>query len=399
MMEKVLEGIRVLDFGRFVAAPYCGMILSDMGAEVIRIERPGGEEDRIHGLVGETGRNVNFMCYGRNKRAITLDIFSGENAQSVLADLVKNSDVVLHNFSPDAAIKAGLSYEALNKINPKIILTGVSCYGNSGPYANRVGFDFIAQAMSGCMKLGGYPDNPPIRSFFNPIDYSTALSAAVGTLAAIRHRDMTGEGQEVDVSLLQTAVSYASPFIAEYETFGKKRPMVGNRAAYVGPSDIFECKDGYVFIANITTGLWRRLAKAVGHEEWIDDPDLKTDLQRFNHREKVDPLIAQWTSEKTIDEVLEKLDAARVPCSKVLDVDEVKDHPHIKAAGMLPTVDQGDDEFGEIPVCASPIRMSKSPLKIEKPAPEIGEYNHEMYREVLGYSDTYVQELADRGVI
>ena len=183
----------------------------------------------------------------------------------------------------------------MRAIKPDIILTAVSCFGGEGPYANRPGFDFIAQAFSGSLALGGFPDKPPIRAFMNPMDYGTAISAALGSVLALRHRDQTGEGQEVDLALLRTALSFTTPMIAEAEIMGKIRPMIGNRAVYLGPTDLYECKDGYVFIATIMNTLWKRLAKVVGHPELIDDPDLHNDLERYYHRDKIDPLIAEWT--------------------------------------------------------------------------------------------------------
>jgi len=246
-MKKILEDIRVLDFGRFIACPYCGMILADMGAEVIRIDRTGGEEDRNVGLLGPNGENTGYPSYARNKKGITLNLMKNEAAREVLADLVKISDVVIHNFSPYAAELIGLTYEQLTVYKKDIILAAVSCYGSDGPYANRVGFDPIAQAMSGAMSITGYPQGDPLRSQVPWVDYSTALANAVGTLLALRHRDKTGVGQMVDLSLLGTAVSFMGPIIAEAEVLGRLRPMVGNRGCYIGPSDLFQCRDDQLF--------------------------------------------------------------------------------------------------------------------------------------------------------
>ena len=188
----------------------------------------------------------------------------------------------------------GLSYDRLAAVKPEIILTAISCFGDEGPYRNRTGFDFIAQAMSGAMNCGGFPDKPPIRAFFNPMDYGTALAAAVGTLLALRHRDKTGEGQKVDLALLKTAISFTAPMIAEKEVLGRSRPMIANRAPYLTTTDLFECRDGYVFIASIMNSIWRRLARLIGHEELLKDPELHNDLSRYEHRDKIDPLVADW---------------------------------------------------------------------------------------------------------
>jgi len=400
-MKRILDDIRVLDFGRFIAAPYCGMMLADMGAEVIRIDRPGGEEDRTIGLIGPNGQNMSYYSYARNKKGITLNLMDKNDKKSrkVWADLVKTADVVLHNFSPYAAQMMGLSYEDLTAIKSNIILTAISCYGSSGPYANRTGFDFIAQAMSGQMAVGGFPDLPPQRAQPSYVDFSTGLCAAIGTLLALRHRDQTGEGQMVDLALLQTAVSFSAPQIAEAEVLGRLRPRVGNRGAYLGPSDLYKCKDGYVFIATIMDSLWRRLAKAIGHEELIDDPDLYNDLGRFEHREKIDPLVAEWMAQRTVDEAINEMEAARIPCGRYYELNEVSKDPHIQARNMVEYIDLEEPGLENVPICGMPIRMSKTPSRVETRAPRVGEHNKMIYQGLLGYSDAQMADLEKNGVI
>lgn len=398
-MERVLDDIRVLDFGRFIACPYCGMLLADMGAEVIRIERPGGEEDRTIGLLGPNGQNMSYPSYARNKKGITLSLMDNERGREVLTDLVKVSDVVIHNFSPVAARMMGLTYDELKAIKPDIILTAISCFGSEGPYSNRLGFDFIAQAMSGSMELGGYEDKPPIRAFMNPMDFSTAICAAFGTLLALRHRDKTGEGQMVDLALLRTATSFNAPIIAEAEVLGRLRPKIGNRAAYIGPTDLFKCKDGWIFIATIMDTLWRRLARLIGHPELIDDPTLKNDYQRFENRDKVDPLIAAWCAEKTVDEVIVALEEARIPCGPILGLDEVSRDPHVQATNMVEYIDFEEPGLERVPICGMPVKLSKTPGRIESRAPRVGEHNEEIYRGLLSYSDEIIADLRADGTI
>jgi crotonobetainyl-CoA:carnitine CoA-transferase CaiB-like acyl-CoA transferase len=398
-MEGVLQDVKVLDFGRFIACPYCGMLRADMGAEVIRIERPGGEEDRTTGLLASNGQNLSYPSYARNKKGITLRLMKSEKGREILADLVRKSDVVVHNFAPDAAKLMGLTYDELKAIKPDIILTAISCFGSEGPYAKRPGFDFIAQAMSGSLALGGYPDKPPIRAFMNPMDFSTALSAMIGTLLALRHRDQTGEGQMVDLALLRTAISFNASAIAEADVLGKLRPMVGNRAAYVGPTDLFECKDGWVFIATIMDTLWRRLARAIGHEELIEDPDLKTDLQRFENRHKVDHLVAGWCAQRTVDEVVVAMEEARIPCGKHLGLDEISKDPHVQATDMIEYTDLEEPGLEKVPVSGIPMRLSKTPGSVRTRAPRVGEHNLEIYRDVLGYDEEKIAGLTAEGVI
>ena len=398
-MQRVLEDIRALDFGRFVAAPYCGMLLADMGAEVIRVERPGGEEDRTSGLPGPDGQNLAYASYARNKKGITLDLLNKERGREILADLVKHCDVVIHSFSPEAAGMMGLTYENLREVKTDIILTAISCFGSSGPYSNRVGFDFIAQAMSGAMKLGGFADNPPQRAYMLPMDYGTGLAAAFGTMIALRHRDQTGEGQMVDLSLLQTALAYITPQIAEAEVLGKLRPMIGNRAAYVGPTDLYRCKDGYIFIATIMNTLWRRMARLIGHAELIDDPELQTDYQRYEQRHRIDPLVANWAAGHTVDQALEKLEQARIPCSPVRGLDEVVDDPHVVSENMMEYTDMEVPGLHKLPVSGIQARLSKTPGRVVTRAPRVGEHNDEIYRDLLGYDKSLLTELKQMAVI
>jgi crotonobetainyl-CoA:carnitine CoA-transferase CaiB-like acyl-CoA transferase len=398
-MQKVLEDIRVLDFGRFIACPYCGMILADMGAEVIRIDRSGGEEDRNVGLLGPNGENTSYPSYGRNKKGITLNLMNNEAAREVLADLVKVSDVVIHNFSPQAARLMGLTYEQLTEYKKDIILAAVSCYGSDGPYSNRVGFDPIAQAMSGAMSITGFPDSDPLRSQVPWVDYSTALANAVGTLLALRHRDRTGEGQMVDLSLLGTAVSFMGPVIAEAEVLGRLRPLIGNRGCYIGPSDLFQCRDGYVYISTIMNTLWARLLQVIGHEELLEDEELYNDFQRFELRNKVDPLIQEWTARHTVEEVQSRMEEARIPCGRLVKADEVSKDPHVKARRMIEFTDLEEPGLEEMPVCGIPFKLSKTPGKVEKRAPRVGEHNKDIYQDLLGYSAERLAILKDRGAI
>ena len=399
-MERVLDDIRVLDFGRFIACPYCGMILADMGAEVIRVDRPGGEEDRTHSLIGPDGNNLQYPSYARNKKGITLNLSKkNPKGQEILEALVKKCDVVIHNFTPAAAETMGLTYDRLNAIKPDIILTAISCFGSDGPYRNRPGFDFIAQAMSGAMACGGFPDKPPIRAFINPMDYGTALSAAIGTLLALRHRDKTGEGQMVDLALLRTAISFTAPIIAEKEVLGRSRPMIGNRAPYLSPTDLYECKDGYVFLASIMNSLWKRLVKVIGHEELLDDPELGNDLSRFEHRDKIDHLVAEWIKPRTVAEVMKTMEEAHIPCSPYYELDEVSKDPHVQETGMLPYVDMEVPGMKPLPVSPNPIKLSKTPGRIETRAPRPGEHNKEIYGRWLGYSEADVAELTKNGCI
>jgi len=398
-MNKVLGDICVLDFGRFLACPYCGILLADMGAEVIRVERPGGEEDRTHGLLAPSGQNMMFPTVGRNKKGITLNLMKNEKGRDVLKDLLKHTDVIIHAFTPPAAESMGLDYENLKKLKPDIIVAAVTCFGQKGPYANRPGFDFIAQAMSGCMALGGYEDKPPTRAFMNPIDYSTGLAAAFSVAVAIRHRDMTGSGQLIDLSLLRTAISFTAPQIGEMEVLDTPRPMIGNRAAYLSTVDLLQCKDGCVFVASIMNSLWRRLARLIGHEELLDDPELYNDYQRYVHRDRIDPLVAEWAAQYTVEEVMEKMEAAHIPCGPIRALGEVSSDPHVQEAEMMTYMDLEEPGLEKVPVSQTPARFSETPPVISRRPPKVGEHNEEIFQGLLGYSKEKIVCLQKEGVI
>ena len=398
-MTKVLAGVRVLDFGRFIAAPYCGMILADMGAEVIRIDRPGGEEDRTVGLKAPNGENLSYPSYARNKKCISLNVLTKDAPRDVLEDLVRMSDVFLHNFSPGAIKAFALTYDDIKAIKPDIIYTGISCYGSTGPYADRVGFDQIAQTFSGAAALNGYEGDAPLRAALPWVDYSTALCATIGTLLALRHRDATGEGQMVDCALLQTAMSFIAPMVAEAEVLGKERPRLGNRSAYFGPTDLYKCRDGYVYIATTMEGMWRRMMKIIGHEELIEHPDFITDLKRFEHRDEVDPLVAEWIGRRTVEEVVATMDENRIPCGVYHSTADVASDPHVQARKMLEYMDLGVPGLEHVPVCGIPIRLSATPGEVRDVAPKVGEHNDKYYRDMLGYSEEKLKSLRQSGYI
>lgn len=398
-MTKVLDGVRVLDFGRFIAAPYCGMILADMGAEVIRIDRPGGEEDRTVGLKGPHGENLSYSSYARNKKGISLNVLSKDAPREVLEDLVRECDVFLHNFSPGAIKAFSLTYDDIKAIKPDIVYTGISCYGATGPYSDRVGFDQIAQTFSGAAALNGYEGDDPLRAGLPWVDYSTGLCATVGTLLALRHRDATGEGQMVDCALLQTAMSFIAPMVAEANVLGKEKPRLGNRAAYMGPTDLYKCSDGYVFVATTMEGMWRRMMKITGHEDLIGAPGFVTDIERFENRAKVDPLVAEWMTQHSVEEVVATMDENRIPCGVYHSTAEVASDPHVQARKMLEYMDLGYPGLENVPICGMPIKLSETPGEVRDLAPKVGQHNDEYYRELLGYSDEKLASLRESGFI
>ncbi len=400
-MTKVLEGVRVLDFGRFIAAPYCGMILADMGAEVIRVDRPKGEEDRYVGLKAANGENLTYPSYARNKKGLSLDILTKEDngGRKVFEDLIKVSDVFLHNFSPGAVKAFNLGYDDVKAIKPDIVYAGVSCYGSTGPYSERVGFDQIAQFFSGAAAMSGFPENPPTRAGLTWVDFSTALCTTIGILLALRHKDATGEGQQVDCALLQTAVSFTAPFIAEAEILGRERPRIGNRTPYYGPTDLYKCTDGYVYIATTMEGMWRRLMKIIGKEEFLENPNYAKDLDRFERRDEIDPFVAEWMAAHSVKEVEKIMDENRIPVGRYNSTAEVSSDPQVQYRRMIEYCDLEHPGLEKVPVCGIPIGLSKTPGAVERRAPKLGEHTDYYLRDVLGYDDETITKLTESGAV
>src|SRR5229473_3958116 len=277
-----LAGIRVIDFGRFIAGPYCGMLLADMGADVIRVDRRQGSEDRSVAPITKSGEGGAFLSLNRNKRSLTLDTSKPESAE-IIRRLAKGADVVLANLPIAVLQKMGLDYDSLRALKPDIILARISTFGPDGPYANRLGFDTIAQAISGAMSLTGFPE-APIRSVVSFEDYGTALHAAFGIMVALYHRARTGQGQIVDGSLLATGVTFMQSLLAERSVTGIVREPRGNAAFFTAPADTYRTKDGWVILQVIGGDMFARWARLVGRAELVDDPRFASDLLRGDNR-------------------------------------------------------------------------------------------------------------------
>lgn len=388
-LKAPLDGIRVIDFGRFIAGPYCAMLLGDMGADVIRVDRRQGSEDRYTGPVTEQGEGGAFISLNRNKRSITLDTGKAESAE-IIRRLVKTADVVVANLPVAVMKKMGIDYESLKAIRPDMILARVSAFGPDGPYAKRLGFDSIAQAMSGAMRLTGF-EGAPVRSVVSFEDYGTALHTAFGVMAALMHRSRTGEGQIVDGSLLATAVTFMQAMLAERSVTGIERVQRGNAGFYSAPADTYRTTDGWIILQTIGGDMFARWARVVGREELIADPRFATDLWRADHREVVTDAMNAWLAGKSTAQALEALEAARVPAGPVLDLPEVLEDAQVKARGLLEYCEY-PGAGRPVPIAAPAVRLSASPAQIRRRAPMLGEQTGEVLREI-GYSESEIEGL------
>jgi crotonobetainyl-CoA:carnitine CoA-transferase CaiB-like acyl-CoA transferase len=395
---SVLKGIRVLDLSRFQSGPVCGMILGDMGAEVIRIEEPEGGPDRSWGLLGPDKEALSFKIVGRNRKAITLRIERPEGLK-IFNALVKKSDVVLHNFTPGAPIAEQLSYERLKEINSGIIVAAISGFGHNGPDSKLVCFDHIAQARSGAMILNGFPGDPPLKTTVTYNDQGAGTYAALGIVMALYHRERTGKGQFIDISLFDTAffATQCTGSLLLYKVYGEIRTQVGNRGfhSYMG---CFRAKDGWIFISGSTNPIWRRLARAIGREDMANDPKFnQNDMVRFDHADQIDQVIKEWVAPKTVDEVIQTLQKARVPCGVVNTIDKLENDPQVVAREMIVNVDYPG--LGRLPLPGFPIKFSLTPGSVRSRAPRLGEHNEEIYGGLLGLTRQELDRLKEENVI
>ncbi len=394
--KQVFDGLRVLDFGRFIAAPWCGAIFADLGADVIRVERREGGEDRfVQSLNIPDGTGAGYLPNNRGKRGITLDT-STEDGRRIAHELVRTADVVIVNM-PDRVMQAhGLDYETLKGVKPDIILASATAYGRGGPYSSRIGFDGIGQVMSGAVYRTG-PEEQPYRFMVPYVDYATAQNLAIAAMAAIIHRDRTGEGQHVEASLLLSALAVSDALLIDQAVLEADHGRIGNRGLAVGPCDLFEIEGRWILVQVTGTPLFHRWCKMVGEDGWITDPRFLRDEQRAANGKLLNARMQQWCDGQSFDAAMAVLEENRIPAAEVLSPRQVLEQEHIKAMGYLKPVDY-PGLSKPAPVIQTPFEMSETPGRISRRAPTLGEHNAEVLGE-LGYDATALGGLRERGII
>jgi crotonobetainyl-CoA:carnitine CoA-transferase CaiB-like acyl-CoA transferase len=391
----VLDGVRVLDFGRYIAGPFCAALLADLGADVIRVEKVRGSEDRFLVPLNDAGDGALFMQVNRNKRGLTLNPMKPDG-RAVVQRLVATADVVVANL-PDAALTAmGLDYASLAAVKPDVILTSVSAFGAGGPYSEKTGFDGIGQAMSGAMYLSGEPGQPT-KSYVPWVDFTTALSATVGTLAALMARHHTGCGQEVKGSLLASALTVANAALIEQAVTGPDRVATLNRSQVSAPSDTHRTRDGWILVQTIGQPLFERWAALIGEPHWLEDARFTDDMSRGDHGHLISERMASWCAERGTDEALAALEAARIPAGPVLSPQQALDDPHVRATEMLRMLGFPGAP-SPIPVADSPFSLSDTPASIRGRAPQLGEHTDGIL-DSLGYDAEEIAALRAARVV
>ena len=391
----VLARVRVLDFGRYIAGPYCAALLADLGADVIRIERRGGGEDRWVAPVSEDGIGAMFLVMNRNKRAMTLDPSCPEG-RAIVKKLVATADVVVANLPPEVLRSLSLDLDSLRAVKPNIILTTVTAFGAGGPWSHKHGFDGIGQVMCGSAYLTGTPDQP-MRASVAWVDCGTASLAAFGTLAALMNRQKTGRGQKVEGALLRTAVAFNNPALVEQQVIQVDRIATLNRGQTSAPSDLFRTRDGWIIAYAIGNPMFARWAKVLGEDQWLTDPRFADDQGRGDHGEIISKRVSEWAAELTTEQALAALEAAKIPAGPLYSPQQALEDAHIRAAGLL-----RDTEYPGLarpaPLAPTPVDLSESPGRFRHRAPTLGEHTDAILGE-LGYDAPAIADLRARGVI
>ncbi|MGJ9416946.1 CaiB/BaiF CoA transferase family protein [Massilia sp. CMS3.1] len=391
-----LAGMRVLELAQIMAGPTCGMMLADMGADVIKVEKlPGGDDARAYREPRVNGVSAPFMILNRNKRGIALNLKHAQG-RDILLRMVKDADVLTENYRRGTLEKLGLGYDVLSQVNPGLIYCAVSGYGRDGPDADKPGFDLIAQGFSGLMSITGEPGGPPVKTGNSIADTNAGILAMAGITAAYVHKLKTGEGQVVDTSLIEAALQQTYWQAAIYFATGESPGPTGSAHLLTAPYQAFQASDGWINIGGANQGNWERIAVALGQPAWREDPRFTTNSLRLEHREVLVAMMSEIVAQRSKAEWITILDAAGVPVGPVHTIGEALTHPQTLARGMV--VDLVHQQAGATKALGCPIHFSKTATRIDRPAPMLGEHTRELLRE-YGYSDGEIDGFVGAGVI
>ena len=407
-IKKALGHIRVLDLTRILAGPWCAQNLADLGADVIKIERPGaGDDTRSWGPPylrdadgSDTTEAAYYLAANRGKRSVTLDIASPEG-QAIVRDLVRHCDVVLENYKVGQLKKYGLDYESLRQIKPDRVYCSITGFGQDGPYAQRAGYDFIIQGMGGFMSITGerddLPGGGPQKAGVAISDLMTGMYSTVAVMAALMHRDRTGEGQYIDMALLDVQVAMLANMNTNYLASDNPPKRWGNAHPNIVPYQTFATSDGHIIVAVGNDGQYRKFISAGGRPELGDDARFATNPMRVRHRDILIPMLADMVKTKTKQEWIDLLEAHGVPCGPINNLDEVFVNPQVEARGMR--IDLPHPSGGKVKLVGSPMKLSGTPPRYDMPPPLLGQHTEEVLRDLLGQSDEQIAALKGKGVV
>ncbi|OLF84793.1 CoA-transferase [Marinobacter sp. C18] len=406
-MSGALSHLRVLDLSRVLAGPWAGQLLGDLGAEVIKIERPkSGDDTRswgppyLQGADGNVDLSAYFLTANRNKQSLAVDIAHPEG-QELIRKLVAESDVILENFKVGGLKRYGLDYDSLKRINPKLIYCSITGFGQDGPYANRPGYDFLIQAMGGLMSITGQPDGEPgagpMKVGVALTDIMTGLYATIGVLAALSHRDRTGEGQYVEAALLDVQVACLANQAMNYLTTGQAPGRMGNAHPNIVPYQDFPTADGNMVLTVGNDEQFTRLCDVLEHPEWASDERFATNRARVANRKELIPRLRQATVMRSTQEWVQILERSGVPCGPVNTLDQVFEDPQVLARGMKQSVQH--PSLGDVPTVGNPIRLKLTPVSYRTAPPLLGEQSKQVLEKIVGLSSGEIESLRERGIV
>jgi CoA:oxalate CoA-transferase len=396
MMAKPLEGLKIIDLTRVLAGPFSTMLLADMGADVIKVENPKSGDDSRAFAPFKNGLSAYFVSLNRSKRGVTLNL-KEERGKEILKNLVRKSDVLVENYKPGTMKKLGLDYEVLSKVNPRLIYAASSGFGQTGPYSSRAAYDLILQGMSGFMSITGFDAEHPVKAGSSIADVFAGLFTAVGILAALEHRNKTGEGQMVDVAMMDCMIATLENAIASFDCTKKPPKPIGNVHRSIGPFATIPASDGLINVCVGNEELWHKFCDAMGMKEYITDERFANNKSRVENSVELVNIIATYSSKRTAAELMKVLDEVYVPCGPIMNIEQVVNDPQVKARNMIVELDHG--EAGKFMAPGVPIHFSRTPASIRSIAPVLGEHNFEVFEKELGLGREDLEKLRKDGVI
>jgi formyl-CoA transferase len=391
-----LNGIRVLDLSRVLAGPYCTMVLGDLGAEVIKVEPPEGDETRGWGPPFAGGESAYYLCVNRNKRDIVINLKTDEG-KTILREIAMQSDVLVENFRPGTLERFGLDFETLHALNPKLIYCSITGFGQTGSMKDKPGYDFMIQASGGLMSITGEPDGEPMKTGVAVVDLFAGQNAIIAILAALQARTLTGEGQRLDIALFDSQLGWLANVASNYLISGKLPKRYGNAHPNIVPYQSFQASDGWFAIAVGNDRQFARLCGLLGKPEIGADEKFATNSARVQNREEIISMLASIFKTASVSEWLGKLDEAEIPCGPINNFEQVFSMPQVKEREML--VQMQHPTIGALPLVGSPLKMSATPVEYRLPPPLMGEHTEEILMNVLGYSKAKVAELRKDGCV